>query len=402
MNLYENAKKQLQKTASQMNLDKEILNSLLEPERFVEVNFLIKMDDGTRRMFKGFRSQHNNALGPFKGGIRYSSFVTEDEMKALSMLMTWKCSLMNIPFGGSKGGVIVDTKEISNEENERLTKAFTRAIADVIGPHKDVPAPDMYTNGENMNWIREEYEKTIGKKAAGVVTGKPVSKGGSKGRVEATGKGGSIILREMAKEYGLIPAETTIAIQGVGNVGSNFALFAEELGFNVVALSDISSAVFDSNLDVKKALEYVGKNGSFKNMKGEIERDNLLYLDVDILVPAAIENTITKENADKIRARYILEMANGPTTPAAEEKLKNKVIIPDILANGGGVTVSYFEWLQNEKEESWTKEKVFDRLEEKMKIAFENVLKKQKELTSNLRSAAYAVALERIAKKMLQ
>lgn len=360
-------------------------------DRFVEVNFPVEMDDGSTRIFRGFRSQHNNKLGPYKGGLRFSPRVSEEEVKALSMWMTWKTALAGVPFGGGKGGVIVNTKELSEGELERLTRSFTRAIADMIGPDKDVSAPDMYTGSREMDWIVDEYEKVTGRKELALVTGKSLDNGGSKGRTEATGFGGSVVLRELAEEVGLEGA--TVAIQGVGNVGSYMARFVEDLGFRVVALSDSRSvALNEKGLDVESALDWKEQKGSFKGFSDEVE--DILLLDVDVLVPAAVGNVLNEENAKKVKADYIIEMANGPTTFEADRIFEENgiVVVPDILANSGGVTVSYYEWLQNKKDEVWKREDVLSKLDENISESFHEVWDK----SGNMRRSAYEIAINRI------
>jgi glutamate dehydrogenase (NAD(P)+) len=434
---YKNAIKQLENVAQILKLDKEILKRLSAPERFVEVNFPVKMDSGKFKMFKGFRSQHNSALGPYKGGLRFSPEVCESEVKALSMWMSWKCAIADIPYGGGKGGVIVNTKELSAGEIERLSRAFVRAIHELIGPDKDVPAPDMYTTPEIMNWMVEEYvkikneelkiknNKSEKRKAnsdlLATFTGKPIEKGGSQGRTEATGQGGVYILERLAEKKNLKPEDTTIAVQGAGNVGYYFAKLAEELGFRVVAISDSKSAIYkESGLDIDAIMKYKESKGSFKGCEDceQITNEELLELEVDVLVPAAVENVINDMNAKNVKARYIIEMANGPTTPEADKILsKNKVlVIPDVLANCGGVTVSYFEWVQNRKGEKWTKEEVLSKLKEKIVSAFDAVWEARFKAAGppsrggsrrgalnqqiDMRMGAYTLAVAKIVEKM--
>ena len=403
-NPYENAKKQLEKVAKLINLEPHKLEKLLLPDRFVEVSFTVRMDDGSIRTFIGYRSQHNNALGPYKGGLRFSRFVTADEVKALSMWMTWKTAVVNLPFGGGKGGVVVDTKKLSQGELERLSRAFIRSIYEIIGPEKDVPAPDMYTNPTVMGWMVDEYSKLVGKPTPAVITGKRIEDGGSEGRVEATGLGGFYILEELVKAYNL-SQDIKIAVQGFGNVGYYFAKFASEAGFKIVAISDSRGGIYNpEGIDVEKAYKTKQETGSVTNMTDiqKVTNDELLVLDVDVLVPAAVENVITEANANNIKARYIIELANGPTTPEADKILFERgiVVVPDILANAGGVTVSYFEWYQNMHNERWSKEEVFEKLSEKMRPAFAEVKSKAEELNVDMRMGAYAVAVKRVADKM--
>jgi glutamate dehydrogenase (NAD(P)+) len=317
--------------------------------------------------------------------------------------MSWKCATAGIPYGGGKGGVIVDTKKLSESEIERLSRGFIRAIYKVIGPDTDIPAPDMYTTPEIMAWMVDEYEKLIGKKAPAVITGKPIGKGGSEGRTEATGYGGGYILDELAKLYKLNPKSTTIAVQGFGNVGYYFIEYAIQKGFQVIATSDSKSGVLNkTGIDEKKLIKYKEKNGVLKGFPDyeDITNEELLELDVDVLVPAAVENVITKDNAKKIKAKYILELANGPVTFGADEILfnNNLPVIPDILANSGGVTVSYFEWLQNRKKEKWTKKDVLSKLKKTITKAFREVVNSQEKYKTDFRMAAYALAVSKIAK----
>jgi len=354
-------------------------------------------------MFKGFRVQHSNTRGPFKGGIRFSPKVNKEEIKALAMLMTWKCAVIDIPFGGAKGGVIVDVRELSKPELERLTRAYTRAIYNIIGPEKDVPAPDMNTTPEMMAWIADEYSKIKGRKTLAVVTGKPLKAGGSEGRIEATGWGGVCVLGELAKKKRLVPEKTTIAIQGFGNVGYHFAYFAQKAGFKIIALSDIKGGIYNpEGIDVlitdKYNLDFLRTKQGIK----KITNKEILEIEADVLVPAAIGGVLTKENALQVRAPFIIEMANTPTTPEADKMLKENetLIVPDILANAGGVAVSYFEWLQNRTGERWKKKEVLEKLSKKMTSAFENVWNTAQNDKIDMRAAAYIIALERIAKAM--
>jgi glutamate dehydrogenase/leucine dehydrogenase len=408
---YTNALNQLKKVAKILKLDKSTLDRLSVPERFIEVNFPVKMDDGSVKMFKGFRSQHNSALGPYKGGLRFSTEVCEEEVKALSMWMSWKCSIADIPYGGGKGGVIVDTKELSEKELENLSRAFVGAIADCIGPDKDVPAPDMYTTPQIMDWMVEEYAKTANRKQKteneilATFTGKSVENGGSAGRTEATGQGGVYCLQRLAEKENLKSEETTVAVQGAGNVGYYFARLASELGFKVVTLSDSKSAIYDENgLDIDAVMKCKEENGSFETCKGvkQISNEELLLLEVDVLVPAAIENVITEKNAGNIKAKYIIEMANGPVTPEADEILKENgtISVPDVLANAGGVTVSYFEWVQNKNGEKWSKKDVLAKLKDKMIPAFDAVWESRDKYKIDMRMGAYALAVEKIVKAM--
>ncbi len=392
----------LKQAAEFLKLSDQIYTRFSEPEKIIKVNFPVKMDNGKTQIFTGYRSEHNNAMGPYKGGLRFSPIVDEREVKNLSAWMTWKCAVADIPFGGGKGGVIVDTKKLSKSELEKLSRAFVRAIADMIGPEKDVPAPDMYTTAEIMDWMVDEYSKIVGKKTLAVFTGKSLGNGGSEGRTEATGLGGVYILEALAKKKNLVPSKTRIAVQGIGNVGEYFARHAEKLGFKIVALSDSQSGIFNANgLDVETVMSYKQINGSLKNFPNAkaISNAQLLTLnDIDVLVPAAIEEVINKKNADKISAKYVIEMANGPTTAEADKILEKKkvLVIPDILANSGGVTVSYFEWYQNMHNEKWTKDEVLAKLKPKLVKAFNEIFKIVESKKVSMRLAAYALAIKRV------
>jgi glutamate dehydrogenase/leucine dehydrogenase len=317
------------------------------------------------------------------------------------MWMSWKCAIADIPFGGGKGGIIVDPRELSEGELERLSRGYMKGIYRDIGVHVDVPAPDVNTDGKIMAWMLDEYEKLIGEKAPGVITGKPVDKGGSLGRTEATGRGGVFVLRELANKKNLNPAETKIAVQGFGNVGYYFALLAQELGFKVVAVSDSKGGVFkEDGLDIVEVMEHKKSTSAVKDFEGadNIGGEEILELDVDVLVPAALENAIQESNADKIKAKYIIEMANGPVTPEADEILEQKeiMVVPDVLANSGGVTVSYFEWEQNVKDEKWSEDDVNAKLEEKIVSAFNESFEEMENLKLSFRMGAYALAIRKV------
>ncbi|MES2224247.1 MAG: Glu/Leu/Phe/Val dehydrogenase [Patescibacteria group bacterium] len=398
---FESSVTQIKNAGIKLGLGIAELDRILEPQRVVKVSFPVKMDNGGINTFIGFRSQHNNARGPYKGGIRFSPDVNESEVKALSSWMTWKCAVADIPFGGGKGGVIVDTKTLSKTELENLSRSFVRSIADVIGSEKDVPAPDMYTTGEIMDWMVDEYSKIVGSKQLATFTGKTLGKGGSEGRTEATGFGGVVVLEKLAEEKQLNPKETTVAIQGIGNVGQYFAIFAEQKGFKVVALSDSKTAVYNENgLDVDAVLKFKETNKTLIGMPSVkfITNEELLELPVTVLVPSALENVITKDNAEKIKARYIIEMANGPLTPEADEILHKKGIlfVPDILSNSAGVTGSYFEWYQNMHNEKWTKEDVLNKLKTKMESAFDASYKMMQDNNTDMRTACYMIAIKRV------
>ncbi len=404
-NPFESAKAQLDAAAQTSNADVNIVEQLKNPDRYIEVSIPVMMDDGTQRIFSGFRSQHNNARGPYKGGIRYHQDVSLDEVRALSFWMTFKNAVVNVPFGGGKGGIIVNPKELSEGELERLSRGYMKQMFRNFGPLIDVPAPDVNTTGQIMGWMRDEFEKLTGTTAPGVITGKSIEDGGSQGRTEATGFGGGYVLRE-ALAAGLVPAERkTIAIQGFGNVATYLAEYVKEHGFKIVALSDSKGGIYNENgIDLAAAEAHKNETRALKGLEGstEITNEELLELDVDVLVPAALENVLTGDNASKIRAKFILEMANGPTTPEADAIFAQNgvTVVPDILANSGGVCVSYFEWYQNQNNEKWTKEDALKKLDEHMVAAFAAVREAQAKHNTTMRTAAYIVALERIAEKM--
>lgn len=413
-NPYENAKTQIKNVASLLKLDDKITKKLLEINHFHEFEIPVKMDNGEIKKFKGFRSQHNNARGPYKGGIRYHQNVTSDEVKALSIWMSIKCAVAGIPYGGAKGGIIVNPKDLSKKELEELSRGWIRQTYKFIGEHVDVPAPDVNTNGQIMAWMLDEYEKLVGYKSPGTFTGKPIELGGSLGRTEATGRGGVMVLKALAKKLNLKPEHTSVAIQGFGNVGYYFARFAEREGFKVVAVSDSKGGIsVQTGLNVEKTLSCKLEKGKVSdcycvgsvcdlNKKAMLSNDEILELPVDILVPAALENVITAENAGKIKAKVIIEMANGPITPEADRILEKRGIlsVPDVLANSGGVTVSYFEWVQNLSNYYWTEEDVNHRLEVIMTRAFNDMWARHVELKVDLRMSAYANAILKIAKAM--
>ncbi len=396
---------------------KKNVDILRQPQRIINVTIPVKMDKGKQTIFQGYRVQYNNARGPYKGGIRYHHNVSLDEVKALSFWMAMKCAVADLPLGGAKGGIIVDPKTLSQAELERLSRAYGKAIADVIGPDKDVPAPDVNTNGVIMKWLLEEYLKTVPskekKRSRATYTGKLIKDGGSEGREEATGLGGLFVLQAIVKKLKLT-GKLTAAVQGFGNVGYNVAKFLVEAGINVVAVSDSKGGIYvPDGINPKLTLACKQKNGYLAgcycsgsvcdlNKGKQITNEALLELPVDILVPSALENVLTKENAHRIKAKVILEMANGPTAPEADAILYKKGIpvIPDILSNSGGVTVSAFEWEQNLKGEHWTKVQVNQKLARKMKAASEAVWDASVRYKTDLRTAAFVVALERILAAM--
>jgi glutamate dehydrogenase len=403
-NPFENAMKQLEKAAKVVDLNNDVFELLKRPDKTIQVKVPVKMDDGKLKIFEGYRVQYNNWAGPYKGGLRYFPSVDLDEVKALSFWMTIKCSVVGIPMGGGKGGVTVNPKELSETELELLTKQFARALANDLGPQIDVPAPDVYTTSQIMGWIVDAYAEVKGKKELAVVTGKSLDNCGSKGRDRATAMGGFFIL-ENSVESGKIKVEsrteTSIAIQGFGNAGSVMAALCHEKGYRVVAVSDSRGGVYNvEGLDINKLEEYKKSTGAVSGFEGSktVSNEELLELNVDVLVPAALENQITENNAENIKARYIIELANGPVTPEADEILaKNGVkSVPDVLANAGGVAVSYFEWKQNLDDNYWTEEDVFNKLKELIIPSFEKIWEISKEKQIDLRTAAFALALERL------
>ncbi|RLE95981.1 MAG: glutamate dehydrogenase [Thermoprotei archaeon] len=404
LNPYQMAVKQLEHVARLIDLDTGILEILKKPKREIIVHLPVKMDTGEIKVFTGYRVHHNDARGPFKGGIRYHPNVNLDEVRALAMWMTWKTSVMDLPYGGAKGGITCNPKEMSRGELERLTRRYTYAIREFIGPYVDIPAPDVYTNPQTMAWIADTYSGLQGRWEPGVVTAKPIEIGGSQGRTEATGLGTMITAREAVKKLGL-SKPITVAVQGFGNVGYYAAYFSHQWGYKVVAVSDSKGGIYNPDgLNPEAVMEHKRKTRSVVGYPGarNISNEELLELDVTILVPAAIEGVITEKNADKIKAKVISEGANGPTTPEADKILHEKgiVVVPDILANAGGVTCSYFEWVQALTREWWTKEEVFQKLENKMVKAFEEVYKIYKERNVDMRTAAYIIAVSRVARAM--
>jgi len=401
--MLESAQALIRKTAERMKLDSVMIERLIEPEFAHEFALVITMDDGKKRVFKGWRIQHNSALGPYKGGIRFHRDTVREEVQALGTLMSIKCAVAGIPYGGGKGGIVVDPKTLSKAELERLSRAFIGRIAHIIGEDVDVPAPDVNTTPEIMSWMIDEYQKIIGRKSLATITGKPVAMGGSLGRTAATGRGGLFVLMSLMAKLKKKAKGTTIAVQGFGNVGYYFAKLATEVGFKVVAISDSKTGVYDKNgIDLDRAFKNKKEKGTVAYTKA-ISNEELLELDVDVLVPAALENMINEKNMAKIKAPVIVEMANGPLTQEAYEYLakKGKIIVPDVLANSGGVTVSYLEWVQNKAGYYWTEKEVNDKLKVMMDRAFEAMWKKSVEKKMPLKQAAFEVALERITGAMV-
>lgn len=386
---------------------------LMTPQKIHHQTLTIQDRNGNTRTFQAYRSQHNDARGPYKGGIRFHPHVNVDEVQALSMWMTWKTALVDIPFGGAKGGIAVDVKTLNRVELQALTTAFANFITPFVGPWKDVPAPDVNTGEQTMSWMLDAYEKATGAQAPATFTGKPIALGGSLGRTEATGQGGAFALASFAKRHNLAPGATSVAVQGLGNVGSWFAVLAHDMGFKIVALSDSTGAVYNPKGLVPKdvlawKLEHRSLEAAAAAQQAEgiafISNDALLALDVDILVPAALENAINASNVAAVRAKIILELANGPITPDAEQALtaRNIVVLPDVFCNAGGVTVSYFEWVQNLQGDRWTREVVHDRLKERMEKAYVDLEDtKQHSAVATYREAGYLLAVRRVVDAMM-
>ena len=402
-NPYQMALKQLQETAKIINLDEGIHKILAKPKRVLTVSLPVKMDDGRIEVFTGFRSQHNDARGPFKGGIRYHPQVTIEEVMALSMWMTWKCAVVGIPLGGGKGGIICNPKNMSNSELERMTRRYAYAISDIIGPYTDIPAPDVYTGGQEMAWIMDTYSTLKGNRGEpALITGKPLPLGGSLGRTEATGRGLSFTVREAAKKQNINMNEAIVVVQGFGNAGQYAAQLVEEQGAKVIAVSDTQGAIINKNgFKVNELIKFKLENKSIRGFPGatEINNDELLTTECTILIPAALENQITKDNASRIKTKIVAEAANGPTTPEADQIFyeNNILVIPDVLANSGGVTVSYFEWLQNLRREYWSEAEVNERLDVIMTRAFAEVYDAHQKYNTNMRTASIALAVNRVA-----
>ncbi len=401
ISVFSNVMKQFDAAARKLKLDKSLLEFIKMPRRSTIVKLPVRMDDGSYRMFTGYRVQHSIARGPAKGGIRYHPDVTLDEVQALASWMTWKCAVVNIPFGGGKGGIICDPQQLSEGELERLTRRYVADMIDLFGPDVDIPAPDVGTGPKVMSWFMDTYSMKDSRVIPGVVTGKPVTLGGSRGRPEATGRGVMISTREAAGHLGLDLSNATASVQGFGNVGSVSALSLHELGVKFTHVSDVTGAIYGpEGIDIHALLEHVKKTKSVLGFPGvkQVRPKEILYAKVDILIPAALENQITEANANRVRCKIIAEGANGPTTPEADRILqKNGVmVIPDILCNAGGVTVSYFEWVQNRVGYFWTEEEVNRRLEEKMVAAFHDVLKMALDNRTSMRIGAFMVAITRV------
>ena len=405
LNPFEIAQNQIKSACDKLNTDPDVYEILKNPMRVLEVSFPVKLDDGSIKTFTGYRSQHNNAVGPFKGGIRFHQDVTRDEVKALSTWMTFKCSVAGIPYGGGKGGITLNPREYSTSELERISRAYAKAISPLIGEKVDIPAPDVNTNGQIMSWMVDTYEGIAGKSTPGVFTGKPLDFGGSLARTEATGYGVHLTAKKSLKKLGKEIEGATYAIQGFGNVGYYTAYYAHQDGAKVLAISNSKTIIYNENgIDMEAVIKEVESNGRIANngYGREISNSELLELDVDVLAPCALENQITSENADKIKAKVITEGANGPTTPEADEILYKKgiIVIPDILANAGGVVVSYFEWVQNLQGYYWSFDEVQQKEDDLLSKAFEDIWNLSKEFNVDLRTASYMMSIRRIEKAM--
>src|SRR3989339_1084901 len=401
MSVFANALKQLKQAASYAKIPSAIIEQLKKPERILQFSFPVTMDNSEVRVFEGYRVQYSSARGPYKGGLRYHPQTNLDEVKALAFWMAVKCAVVGIPLGGAKGGITVDPKKLSEAELEKLTRAFTRKLVPFIGPEQDVPAPDVNTTPQIMAGVRDEYERVVGKKVPGVVTGKPLNFGGSQGRTPATAQGGMYVLEELIGKLKLKTKQITVAVQGMGNVGGIMAQLLHQAGYHVVAMSDSKGGIYNpKGLDVPAVERFKKQTGSLKNFPGAkpVTNAQLLELPVTILIPAALENQITGKNAGRIKAKVVFELANGPTTPEADVKLAKRkiIIVPDVLANAGGVTVSYFELVQNIQQYYWTEKEVNEKLKPIMVKAFNDIWNKAGELKVPLRVAAFVLAVDRI------
>lgn len=408
--IFEEANERVDEALKHIEVSEDLVETLSVPQSVLKVSVSVRMDNGSLKVFPGYRVRYNNLRGPCKGGIRYHHDVTVDEVQSLSFWMMFKCAVLDLPYGGGKGGVRVNPKELSNMELERLSRSYIRAIADFIGPDVDIPAPDVYTNARVMGWMMDEYSRIKRMHQPAVITGKPLSMGGSKGRSVATALGGYYVLKTMLERDNIDPKGLTVAIQGFGNAGSNFAKFVQQDGMKVVAVSDSRGGIYRKDgLNVDEIIKVKNDRKSVNTVYGDssvcesgscerFTQNDLLTLDVDILVPAALEGVITDENADDIKSKYIIELANGPTSPDADKILDKKdcKVVPDILANAGGVTVSYFEWVQNRQGYYWEEDEVFEKLKKAMVRETNTLLDMAEEKNISLRTAAYVLALKRL------
>jgi len=397
--------KEINKKGGEFDLVQGEVDVLRNPKRVIEVSMPVRMDNGEVRVFTGYRVQHNDVRGPYKGGIRFHPQVDLGEVKSLAFWMTFKCAVVDIPFGGGKGGITVNPKELSESELERLTRSYVRAISKNVGPHKDIPAPDVYTNAQTMAWFMDEFSRIQGQNEPAVITGKPLELGGSLGRDTATAQGGFYVFENILSKMRIKKGETTVVIQGFGNAGMHFAKIAHNSGFTVQAVSDSKGGIFlEDGLDIEAVIRHKTETGSVQDFPAaqNISNEAVLALDVKVLVPAALEGVITHANADDVKAKIILELANGPVTiEAGEELFKKKVmVVPDILANAGGVVVSYFEWVQNLRNYYWPKQKVEQRLKQKIDDATDLVWMQVQDYDINMRTAAYIIAMERITRAL--
>lgn len=402
LNAYETAISQYNRAVRYLDYDEGLVDYMRYPRREFTVNFPVRRDTGEIEMFTGYRVHHNTALGPSKGGLRYSTAVTLDEVRALAMWMTWKSALVNIPYGGAKGGVVVDPRTLSTGELERLTRRYASELLPLVNPMSDIPAPDMGTNSQVMAWFMDTYSMTVGYSVPAVVTGKPMSVGGSEGRTEATGRGVIITMEASLHTHGEDdPSRIDIAVQGFGNVGSNAALYAHELGYRVVAVSDIDGGIYNpGGLDIPAVIAFAAERGSVLDFPRaeNITNEELLAISCDVLIPAAMEGQLHRDNADDVKARYVVEGANGPTTPDGDDILNDRGIhvVPDILANAGGVIVSYFEWVQDMQAFFWDKDEVLNRLQRIMAKAYKQVQANAERHQIDMRTAAQVTAIKRV------
>lgn len=406
-NAYETAIAQYDRAAEKLtDVDPNYLEVMRYPRREFTANFPVRRDDGRVEMFTGYRVHHSTVLGPSKGGIRFDMNVTLDEVRALAMWMTWKCALVNIPYGGAKGGVIVDPRTLSIGELERLTRRYASELVPIMNPHSDIPAPDMGTNAQVMAWLMDTYSMTVGYSVPAVVTGKPIHIGGSEGRTVATGRGVVTIMMEALRRHGLIDSsKLRLVVQGFGNVGSHAALHAYDHGFKVVAVSDVNGGIYNpEGLDIPSLMEHVTHTGSVVDFPGAdaVTNSELLELDCDVLIPAAMESQLTRKNAPNIKAKFVVEGANGPTTPDADDILNDRgiLVLPDILANAGGVVVSYFEWVQDIQSFFWDEDEIFRQLQRILVRAYDSVIQHSEDYNVTLRDAAQLTAIKRVASAM--
>lgn len=404
LNVFEIAQNQIKNACDKLNIDKAVYEILKNPMRVMSVSFPVKMDDGSIKSFTGYRSQHNNACGPFKGGIRFHENVNLDEVKALSTWMTFKCSVIGIPYGGGKGGITINPNDYSENEIEKISREFTKAIYPIIGEKEDIPAPDVNTNGKIISWMVDEYSKLEGELTPGAFTGKPINFYGSEARVEATGYGVANMAIKSCEKLGIDISSSKVAIQGFGNVGKFAGLYIEQAGAKVVAVSDSSATLYNpEGINIKELIKYKDIHKSIKGYdKASLIKEDIITIDVDILMPCALESQITSKNADNIKAKIIVEGANGPTTPEADKIIfeKNILLIPDILANSGGVIVSYFEWLQNLTRDRWSFEEVQKKQRNLMDEAFENIWELSNDYNVDIRTASYMMSIKRISEIM--